>query len=506
MVQHNTGISNAYAAISIAFKRMAGKKVIANSGIYVAGNFLQKALVFLLIPMYTRYLTASDYGISGLAISLEGVLILLFGFGIQSSVARYYYEFKGDQERLKQYITANFLFLFFVVGLLTLSLHLGGHILWEQFTSGQIPYSPFIQYVLWSAYAGILIQLSTIIYQTQQNARSFVIAQIAMITLNLGSTILFVVVFGLGVKGQLLGRLLSSAVVAGVLSVILLKQWFDVRIKLIDIQNSLAFGFPLVFHGLFGWAVGSIDRFLLEPRIPLSELGRYNLGYQIGGVMMILLFSINLAWMPYYYSIMDRDANATKRKVRLVSEFYVAILGGICLAGLLFSREILFVISAPQFQGAVVYVPLILFSSLFNGYYFLVSTPIFYYKKTNWIPIITGASAMLNVGLNLWWIPRLGALGSAWATLWSFVVMFGIAYILSQRLFPIKYPMWQFGVLNGIIAAGSLLIMYGTVNSSWIYTSLRIIILMLFLFLANIWLIKPNLKTLMSPRVGTVES
>ena len=59
----------------------------------------------------------------------------------------------------------------------------------------------------------------------------------------------------------------------------------------------------------------------------------------------------------------------------------------------------------------------------FFALYMVVSTPIFYSRKTGWAPIISGAAAMLNVVVNLVLIPRFGMLGAAWATLVAYLFM-----------------------------------------------------------------------------------
>lgn len=436
------------------------EKIVSNSIVYVAGNFIQKFIVFLLIPVYTYYLSPGDFGIIGLATTVEGILAILFGLGLRSSVARYYYDFSGDRERLKQYITSNFLFLILISFLVTWSIHLIGDSVWRTITSGQIAFNPYIEMVIWSAFSMIIINFSTTLYQTQQNAKGFVIAQLAIVLINLAFTIYFVVILRYGAQGQLLGRMISNGIMAVVLAILLLKDWFTCHLHPDDIKSSMIFGFPLVFHGLFAWALGSIDRIMLEPNIQLSELGFYNLGYQIGGVLTAFLVSINQAWVPYYYSIMQEDENNALGKINPIANLYIILFGFICLIGMLFSSEILSLISSPRYASAALYVPLILLAALFNGYYFMASTPIFYGKKTSWIPIMTGLSAALNIGLNLLWIPRYGALGSAWATLISYAVLAIIAYFLGKRLKPLDISLKWFCLLNILLLGCSYLMTY----------------------------------------------
>jgi len=479
-------------------KAAQNSRLIGNASVYVLGNMLQKALSFLLIPVYTRYLTPSDYGITGLATATGSVLAIVLGLGISGSVARHYYDYNNSPNRLRQYITANFSFLAASAGILTLLLSWRGPFLWPRITSGQIPFSPYILIVLWTSYADVLTQTSLSLYRTRQRASAFMTAQLGSFALTLGATILLVVVLHMGARGQLLGSLIGAGATAVVLSVLLVRRWFCWSWNWQDVWIGLAFGLPLVPHGLASWALVAIDRFLLETRIPLAELGLYNLGYQIGLAMAVLVTSINLAWSPYYYNLMKTHPHPEKR-VRQVAEIYMAALGGVCMLGILFSREILLVIAPPQYQLASRYVPLILLSYLLNGYYYFVSMPLFYYKKTHLIPLLTMAAALINIALNLWWIPRSGAFGSAWATLVAYAAWLAIAYFLGRRYQRVNYSLRQFAVLNLLILAGALLVTYAASVGHLSDLVWKLPLLALFAALAYGWLVKPNLE-LFGPR------
>jgi O-antigen/teichoic acid export membrane protein len=281
-----------------------------------------------------------------------------------------------------------------------------------------------------------------------------------------------------------------------VFSTLLLKEWYYPRLRWSDVSMSLAYGLPLIPHSLSAWAMNFVDRLLLESRVPLAELGLYTLGYQLGVAMLVLVSSINMAWSPYYYNLMTRQANA-ERVVRQVSSLYVAVIGGICLVVALFSREIVQLLAPPTYLSAARYAPLILFSYLLEGYYYFVVMPLFFYKKTSWIPLITFSAALVNIVLNLWWIPRWGALGSAWATFVAFLVALLIAYVLGRRWQQINYPLLKLAIANGLIFIGVLLATYPLPTDRYLTELVRKFALLAgFASFAYLWLVKPNLNLL----------
>ena len=74
----------------------SNKRVIRNSFIYTTSNILLKACSFLLIPIYTNYLTTDDYGIVSIINSFTSVAIYLIVFSLFSAVFRFYADIKND--------------------------------------------------------------------------------------------------------------------------------------------------------------------------------------------------------------------------------------------------------------------------------------------------------------------------------------------------------------------------------------------------------------------------
>lgn len=475
---------------------MKTRGLTANAGVYVIGSVLQKTLVFFMIPLYTRFLTPADYGITGVALSVGSVLSVVLGLGISSSVVRHYYDHKDSPEHLRNYISTIFMFLLLAAGGLTLVLSFAGGTIWRLIMGGgHVPFSPYIQIVLWDSFGSVVSQVPLALYRTQQNARAFIRGQIGETLLTLLLTILFVVVGGLGAMGVLLGSMVASLLTAMALSALLIRRWFRFDWNWEYVGSSLAFGLPLVPHALSTWIMTSMDRLLLEPRVALTELGLYTLGYQIGQVMAILVTAFNFAWAPYYYNLIKNDPNATRR-IRQVSEIYLGVMGGVCLIGVLFSPELLGIMAPQRYQLAARYVPLVLFSYLFNGYYYFASMPLFYYKKVHIIPVATVSSALLNILLNLWWIPVAGALGSAWATLVVYVCVAVVAYFLGRRWQKINYPLRRFAIANLLICLGVLLTTYPWILDSSRLMLIKMALLAVFLLFSYRSLIRSNLGLL----------
>jgi O-antigen/teichoic acid export membrane protein len=113
--------------------------------------------------------------------------------------------------------------------------------------------------------------------------------------------------------------------------------------------------------------------------------------------------------------------------------------------------EIVEVLARPGYEVAAVVLPIVAFASAFQGLYTMFVSVIFLRRRTVILPLITAASAAVNIGLNLLLIPILGVVGAAWSTLAAYVLFAALTYVAASRMYPIR-PEW--GRLAGIFVVG----------------------------------------------------
>jgi O-antigen/teichoic acid export membrane protein len=475
------------------WSRIRGNQFLSNASVYVLGSSLQKAISFLLIPLYIRYLTPSEYGIVGLGTAITGFLTLVMGVGLRSAVARFYYDYDKNSEELKAYITTAFLSLIIIGGVIGFFTDMYGENLWKIISTGQVTYDPYVRIMIWISFANAVAYIPITLYQTAQRPVAFVISNSGLFLLNTVFVMYFVIFQGRGALGQLQGQLYGSLIMAVILSGLLLVEHFSVRVDFNYLRASLLYALPLIPHTIAGWALSAIDRILLENGISLDELGLYNLAYQLGMIMSILVYGVNQAWLPYYFSVMKSETNRNSvfRKVIII---YIVIMGSLCLLGSLFSSEALQLIAPDKYLGSERYIPPILFAYLWQGLYFFASSPLFFYKKTKLIPLVTLVSAIVNIVLNLLWIPRWGAMGSAWATTISFMILFMMGWLLGTRFQKIHLPVRRLLLVLFLITIGvvvSTLANTVSTNVLDLFILLKILYFAGFMIFAIYSLVKP---------------
>jgi O-antigen/teichoic acid export membrane protein len=439
--------------------RLLRSKLLQQSGFYLVGQFLQKAVSFLLLPVWTVYLTPSDYGIMGTLAAYSGVLNILLLFGVHAAVTRHYFDFKHDHEAQRRYVTSNFLFMAAVPGTILTALILFGRPLWAHITSNQIPFQPLVVLMLITVYGGLLYRIPYSLYQAQQKVKKCVRLDFGSFLLSIGISLILVVVLKKGVYGMILGGCIAQILIAFISSSLLLREWFVPKVEWGHISRSLSFGLPFIPHLLAGWALAFVDRVMLERMVPLDDVGRYTLAISLGMVMLMIVTSIKDAYEPYYYNLLSSDVRPDRKVIRIFC-VYVTAVGSLALFGSLFAEDLIMLLTPVRYHASAKYVGPVILGYLFLGYYFNVGMAIFYYKKTKLLPLLTGIAAVCNITLNYLLIPRFGAIAAAWNTYACYAIMFTVYYIIVQRVRRFAYPILKIVLLSGLALLAVLLVRF----------------------------------------------
>ena len=75
------------------------KNVFKQSAIYSIGNFANKIIGFVLLPLYTDYLTIDDYGVLGLLEVMAVVLVTVLSFRIPTAMIRWCSDTENEEEQ-----------------------------------------------------------------------------------------------------------------------------------------------------------------------------------------------------------------------------------------------------------------------------------------------------------------------------------------------------------------------------------------------------------------------
>jgi len=417
-----------------------GRGFARDAVVYATGIVIARLVSFLMLPIYTRYLTPADYGVLQVLQITIDVTAIALSAGLSTGVMRFYLKADTPAER-NAVISTALLLLVALNSVGTLVLFAFASPVAHLALTGSGESGPALVRIASASFAlEPLVTVPMLYLQVQRRPGWFLVASLAKLVLQLALNILLVVVVGWGPMGVLVGTLLATAVVGAALSAYTLHQT-GLRFDRTAMRSLRRFGVPyqIATAGTFILTFG--DRFFLEAWHGLAAVGIYGLAYQFG----FLLASLGpqpyfRAWSPQRLALSTepravRDADYARSFLRL--NLAQILLAAAIALGI---RPILTVMSAPEFHGAAALVPPILLAFVFQTWTDAVSLGIEVSERTRYATFATWLSVLAILVLYPLLIPSYGGMGAALATVIASALRFACTDYWSQKLWPVS---WQ---------------------------------------------------------------
>ena len=421
---------------------MNHRAFLKHATVYGLASLLVQAGGFVLLPLYTHCLTPTDYGVLEVLGRLAETVgaCLMFG-GFRQAVLTFYQQSQDEVHRRR--IVSTTLSLFGLTGLLGggLVLALAGPLtgLLSQFVHHEAPgISPLL---LRLAVLGILLeplsQVPLTLIQARVESARFVSITLAQFLVRVSLCVLLVKFLDGGIAGALGSTLLMGTGFGVWLCARELARgiaWPD----LAQVRALLWFALPLVPGGLCFFLLHHGDRFFLLRYCPTEEVGTYALGYKLGmAAGMFSLSPLYMVWSAHMYEVAERDDAPELFGIvftRILCAYLLVALG---LA--LFQDEVvLWLGGAPYARASAVVAPVLL-AYFCQSAASLMDGGLYVRHRTGLKLGITLATTLVMLVLYVLLIPTYGAMGAALATLGGFTFLAAGTWMVTQRVFPVRY-------------------------------------------------------------------
>jgi O-antigen/teichoic acid export membrane protein len=415
--------------------------MIKNSLIYIFGEVLNKAILFLLLPIFTKYLTPTDYGMIASFVSFVSFLSIFIGLSIHGAVNINF--FKTSKEELRIYI-ANGLLLLLLTTLLIMFIVF---VFQKPLSNKLLLDSEWLYIGVILSLAQFITLLNLTLWIAEKNSKAYSIYQILQTFIISSMSILFIVALHYDWKGQVIANLFSTLSFSLFSFYLLYKRgYLEFKYNKNDMKDLLHFGIPMIPHDLSGWITTSGDRLLLITMVGVSATGLFTVGFQIGMIMSVLVSSFHKVWSPYLYEKLSLTEVSIKSKIKIVKFTYLYFLSVFLLVLVLnFIAKYIFIYFIDiDYAESYRYVIYILITYGLNGAYFMVVGYIFYFKRTKQLAYITFSSSVLHLLLSYIFINLYGAIGVAYSGVLSYTFMFLSVWYYSNKIYPMPWIFWRY--------------------------------------------------------------
>ncbi len=429
---------------------ISGRSFVKHAAVYGLAGLLVQAGGFVLLPLYTHYLTPADYGVLEVLSRMAETIgtCLMFG-GLRQALLTFYQQSPHDSDRRQVVAT--------MLSLLGTTIFLGGGLvlaatgplseLLNRFThTGDAPIgSGLLRLAILAILLEPFSQAPLTLLQARVESVRFVVISISQFLLRIALCVLFVKYM----HGGVAGALASSVVVGALFGLVLCTgEWARSRAypDLQKLRALLGFALPLVPGGLCFFILHHGDRFFLLRYSTMQDVGTYSLGYKLAmAVGMFSLAPLYMVWSSQMYKAAQSDDAPV-----IFGAVFTRILAAYLLMALalaLFQDEVIRLLGGAPYASSAAVVAPVLLACFFQSAASLMDAGLYVQHRMGLKLGITLATTPVMLLMYALLIPSYGSMGAAIGTAIGFAFLAVCTWAVSQRVFPVRYEWTRLAAL-----------------------------------------------------------
>ncbi len=402
-----------------------------HSSIYGLGTVFGQAAGFLLLPLYTRYLSPTDYGVAALVETTVSLIGMVASLGVAQSIARFYSA--AEDQPAKNLVISTSYWASWIITLICFPVlyYLSEPL--SQLIFGNSLYGLFFKISSLALFIGMNVEIGLTYHMMKARSSRYVTLSVLSTLLLIGFNIYFIVFKGMGLLGIFYSTLINRVLFSLVISIPVL---WEVRLRweLVKALEMIRFSVPLVFSSVFRMLTNESDKYFINFYFSPFETGIYAIAAKIATSVHLLITSPFLQSFNAVRFEIQKQENGP-RVYGSILEYYLVAIGSVGLLVSVFSSEVIRLMTTERFYSAAACIPPLVLSWIFFGMKYHFENGIMIMMKTRYISYISGVSAGANLLLNFLLIPRYGLWGAVLSVNFSYLTMAGLSFVFSQKLY-----------------------------------------------------------------------
>jgi O-antigen/teichoic acid export membrane protein len=445
------------------------KSLLKNTFIYAIGNFGSKILTFLLLPLYSFYLTTDEFGNYDLILATITLLVPFVSVQMSEAVYRWLLDSNGEQKTQSRIISNG---LIVVVSLSSIFFLL------------YFAFSGFIHYAYKGYFAGILL-VSCFLPFFQQTLRGlgknrlYALVGIVNTFLVLVSNICFLVFFKLKLESLFIATILSNFLTIIFIScAIKIHQYISFKnVSVKEIKEMVGYSWPLIPNSISWWLINVADKYLILYFLTVQANGVYAVSSRFPSIITLLNSIFLMAWQDHGISSKnDENSNSFFSKTLNI---YITLELSVVLVLISVSHILIRHLLDAKFYESANYMPLLFIGVAYSAFTTYIGVIYQRQKNTKNIFTTTLVGGVINILISILLLKKIGLYAPALGTLVSFFVILFIRIYQVEKIFPVKINYYKMAILTALCLVFAFLVNLEnlTVTISLIITSIIVAVL-----------------------------
>lgn len=389
------------------------KQLLKNTAIIAIGKLSTQIVSFLLLPLYTAKLSTEEFGTYDFFVTLSVFLLPIITLLMEESMFRFLID-ADDLKSKKRTITATIVYT--AVGTVIFTI-LAAIIM------GIIHYEYVVIFIIFII-SNILLGLSNALSRGMGKVNLYSLSNFILGVITIILNILFIVTFKLGVNGLLWSNIIANTATAVIMFYKLhLPQFVSKKdFSRETLGKMIRYSAPLVPNNL-SWVIISLsDRLMLTQMMGADANGIYAVANKFPNIVYTCYGFFSTAWKESAARILKEENksqyyNSIYKDVKFFLK--AIVLGLIAIMPLAFPLLV-----NKSYNDAYKYIPILIISIYYtnmSNFYGGIFTA---YKNTKIMGSTTAVAAVINIVINIIFIPKFGIYAATFSTLISNIVVY----------------------------------------------------------------------------------
>ena len=400
--------------------------LIKDTIIFAIGSIGSKMILFIMVPLYTNFLTTEEYGTADLLFTFAQLLIPIITVSIYQAVLRF--GLSNNSNKSSVILSGLVVTLSGSVVIIILTPLIGIYSVineWKWY---------LCVYIILNSINLTLLNYLKVLNKNKEYAFISTIQTLVLAIFN----VLLIAGFQYGVKGYLIANIVAC-IITFFITIFTSKVWNSIKNAKLEkklIKEMLGYSIPIILNDISWWVIHSSDKILIQLMISSSALGVYTVATKIPSLINVTISIFSQAWN--ISSVREIESSNDNSFYEDVFEAYSFVTFMSSLAILLFIKPFMLIYVGDAFSDSWRFVPLLIagasfsaISSYFGGLYVAL-------KKTINSMITTLIAAGINLGVTYFCIMKFGIIGAAIGTLTSYIIITVIRMLDITRYIKIR--------------------------------------------------------------------
>ena len=443
---------------------------------YAAGNFFNKVLLILLLPIFTHFLLPQEFAVYTNLMIFFSFASLIYLLGIHQAIFSHFYDVKTVEYQFSLISSIYVILTVFGFALSILIILLRNEL--SLLVLRSTDYSHLFYYIAIILFFNMLFSISLSLMNIMERSRQYAIISALQNVIVLLLIILFSINNKFSVEHYFIFLAIASVIASfvGITQIIKIvkklqvpkkeKKYFSSAI----VSSMLKFGIVMIPGTISMLILQASDRYMLTylSANTMHDVGIYSAGYRIGMIMHFLVTMISLVYLPYAMKIAkEPQAQSINRSMFKYFVIFGSLFGSLII---IYSQEIFRYIIDSNYLTSYKIVFAGVISSFLYGIFNIININYYARKKAGNITLAVILGSIINIALNFFLIPKYGIFGAGIASIISYLFIVIFNYFIAAQLYKFRYPVL-------LIFVGLIILSSATLFNNYLQLNLELFII-----------------------------